>query len=266
MYYEAGVNIAAACSYQASIEAFVNAGYSEYHAVHLLRKSVTLACEARDEFKQAHPTDTLQRLVALSIGSYGALTANGAEYTGDHGDVTSDELVRFHKERLDVFLSADAEVDFILFETVPSFFEATSIRKVVLGTRRPVAVVFQCRSDSQIADGSLVVNALKVSDDVDNMFAIGTKCTKPAFVESLFATIDRVNKEGGQNRALLAYFDGGEEWNAKSRTWHATTKLPEETFGCMMVRCIEEYGPYVIVGGCCGTGPSDIRNIRQFLD
>jgi homocysteine S-methyltransferase len=249
------------------MEGFIPAGYSEHHAITLMRKSVTLACEARDEFKQEHPTDTLQRLVALSLGCYGALLANGAEYTGDYGEVTLDELVRFHRERLDVFLSADAEVDFIMFETVPSFLEAKAIRQVVLEwnhSAKQVAVAFQCRSDDQIADGSPVVNALKVFDDVDSVFAVGINCTKPPFVESLFATIAQVNQESGQSRALLAYPDGGEEWNAVARTWDATTKLPEETFGCMMAKCIEEYGPRVLVGGCCGTGPCHIRNIRQF--
>jgi homocysteine S-methyltransferase len=228
-----------------------------------MHKSIALACEARDEFKQAHPTDTEQRLVALSIGCYGALMANGAEYTGEYGDVTLDELIRFHQERLNVFLSAKAEVDFILFETIPSLLEAQAIRQVVLERKnaKPIAVSFQCRSADQIADGSAAVNAFKLFNDVDNVFAVGINCTKPPFVERLLATIAQVS-----NKALLAYPDGGEEWDAVARTWDATTKIPEETFGCMMTKYIKEYGPKVIIGGCCGTGPCHIRNIRQFMN
>ena len=62
-----------------------------------MRTSVRLACEARDEFGKG--------LVALSMGCYGAILANGAEYTGDYGvAMTIDDLVEFHKERLAICL------------------------------------------------------------------------------------------------------------------------------------------------------------------
>jgi homocysteine S-methyltransferase len=80
----------------------------------------------------------------------------------------------------------------------------------------------------------------------------------------LFATVYQYNKENG-DRAMIAYPDGGEEWDAVARNWDSTAKLPEEAFGCMMAKCIKEYGPRVLVGGCCGTGPTHIKNIGSFL-
>ncbi|KAG2228425.1 hypothetical protein INT48_004918, partial [Thamnidium elegans] len=256
MYYEAGANVATTCSYQASLEGFDNAGYSKQEALQLMHKSITLACEAREEYKQAHPNDTVQRLVALSIGCYGAVLANGAEYTGNYGDITLDQLVNFHSDRLNIFLENQYTVDFVLFETIPSLLEAQAIEKVVRGWKNqrklpPVAVAFQCRSQDQIADGTALVQALDVLNDTDEVFAIGINCTKPKFVEQLLSTVHRFNEKKGNNKALLAYPDGGEEWDAVARSWDKTAKLPEELFGCMMAKCVRDFGPRVLIGGCC---------------
>lgn len=82
----------------------MEAGYTLTKAQELMKKSVALAREARDAFKASHPTDSQPRLVALSMGPYGAKLANGAEYTGDYGATTKQDLVRFHKDRLVIFL------------------------------------------------------------------------------------------------------------------------------------------------------------------
>ncbi|CAO3622421.1 unnamed protein product [Mucor hiemalis] len=270
LYYDAGANVATLCSYQASLQGFEREGYTKELAVELMRKSVTLACEARDEYKRDHPEDKLERLVALSIGCYGAVLANGAEYTGNYGDITVDQLVDFHTERLGIFLSCGSKVDMVIFETIPSFLEAQAIEKVVSNWKNdialpPVAVAFQCRSADQIADGAPLVQALAALKDVKNIFATGINCTKPRFVEQLFTLVSQYNKENGDTKALIAYPDGGEEWDAVARSWDSTAKLPEEAFGCMMAKCIKEYGPRVLVGGCCGTGPTHIKNIESFL-
>lgn len=95
-YFEAGANVATTASYQATIQGFLDAGYPYAQAVTLMRRSVQLAREARDEHGSGH--------VALSLGCYGAFLANGAEYTGDYGDRTREELVAFHRERLEILL------------------------------------------------------------------------------------------------------------------------------------------------------------------
>ncbi|KAI9478863.1 MAG: Homocysteine S-methyltransferase [Benjaminiella poitrasii] len=271
-----GANVATTCSYQASLEGFTNEGYSEEQAIELMRKSVTLACEARQEFQQDHPNNTEQRLVALSIGCYGAVLANGAEYTGDYGAMTVNQIAEFHKKRLCIFLSRRQEtVDFIMFETIPSYLEAQAIRQVILDWTEdeardvprlpPIVVSFQCRSSDQIADGTPVLHALAEFKDLELVFATGFNCTKPKFAEALMTNIARYNQDSNGNKALVSYPDGGEEWNAVARSWDKTAKLPEESFGCIMADFIKKYGPRVLVGGCCGTGPSHIKSIKEFL-
>lgn len=273
MYYEAGANIATTCSYQASFEGFAEAGYSPEESIELMKKSVSLACEARDQYKQSHPDDPYPRLVALSIGCYGAILANGSEYTGNYNHPqhtpSLETLVDFHRKRLCTFLDQHQKVDLVLFETIPNFLEAQAIAKLVtewdttLLALPPVAVCFQCKSSDQIADGTQIQTALDLFNSIENVFGTGFNCTKPKFVESLFKSV--FYHAQTHNKVGLAYPDGGEAWDAVARCWDKTAKLPEEAFGCMMAQSVQTYGPRVIVGGCCGTGPCHIKNIRSFL-
>lgn len=77
---------------QATIQGFEAKGYSNEQSEAMLRKSVEIACEARELYrdncsKSSH-TDSgdskvLQQrsiLVAASVGSYGAYLADGSEY------------------------------------------------------------------------------------------------------------------------------------------------------------------------------------------
>lgn len=69
---------------QATIPGFLSRGLSIEEGESLLKKSVTLAVEARDSFwdaVKATPGHGYNRgLVAASIGSYGAYLADGSEY------------------------------------------------------------------------------------------------------------------------------------------------------------------------------------------
>ena len=67
-------------------------------------------------------------LIAASLGPYGAALHNGAEYHGNY-TCTFDDLVEFHRQRIDVLASAPpAETpDLFAFETIPSLAEAEAI-------------------------------------------------------------------------------------------------------------------------------------------
>jgi S-methylmethionine-dependent homocysteine/selenocysteine methylase len=74
-YFRAGADVAISASYQASFERFAERGIGRADGAALLRRSVELAREAAAE---AGGT----RMVAASIGPYGAFLGSGAEYTG----------------------------------------------------------------------------------------------------------------------------------------------------------------------------------------
>ncbi|KAF7732171.1 hypothetical protein EC973_006426 [Apophysomyces ossiformis] len=258
MYFEAGADIATTCSYQASVKGFLDAGYSYAKAIELMRRSVQLAREARDEFGRG--------LVALSIGCYGAVLANGAEYTGDYGEnVGPKELLQFHKERLAVFLQ-EPGIDFVLFETIPSLAEAKAIRDLVADSALPLpplAISFSCQSNDQIADGTPLDTVLALFDSLEQVFAVGVNCTKIRLIPSLLSNVAKHATLSG--KTLLCYPDGGAEWDAVARSWKEESKLSSEAFARTVDKDIKPFGKNVIVGGCCGTGPAHIQCLRRLI-
>src|SRR5438067_9543928 len=83
-YFVAGADVATTASYQATIPGLMARGLNRAQAADVLRLSVRLAREARDEFWRAH-AGRLKPLIAASIGCYGASLHDGAEYRGDYG-------------------------------------------------------------------------------------------------------------------------------------------------------------------------------------
>src|SRR5690606_35469724 len=134
-YFAAGADVATTSSYQASVPGFVRRGLTPREARDLIRLSVTLAVQARDEHGGG--------LVAASVGPYGAFLANGAEYTGDY-DLDEDGLVAWHRERFEILASAGA--DLLACETIPSLSEARALARLLRETPGVRAwVSFSCR-------------------------------------------------------------------------------------------------------------------------
>ena len=100
-YFAAGAEVATTASYQASVPGFERAGLSRAEAEALVRRSVTLAREVRDELAG----DGRRRLVAASVGPYGAVLADGSEYRGRYG-IGAARLRDFHLPRLELLVSA----------------------------------------------------------------------------------------------------------------------------------------------------------------
>ena len=97
-YYRAGARVATTASYQATFEGFAARGLGRDEAERLLRRSVELAAEARDRVTAEVPGGPA-RLVAASIGPYGAMLADGSEYRGRYGRTVA-QLRDFHRARL----------------------------------------------------------------------------------------------------------------------------------------------------------------------
>ncbi|MCI04403.1 homocysteine S-methyltransferase 2, partial [Trifolium medium] len=91
-YLENGADIITTASYQATIQGFKEKGFSDKEGENMLRRSVEIACEARDLYYErcaacssGDKTDgrILKKrtiLIAASVGSYGAYLADGSEY------------------------------------------------------------------------------------------------------------------------------------------------------------------------------------------
>lgn len=122
-------------------------------------------------------------LVAASIGPYGAVLGNGAEFTGDY-DKGVDELVAFHVPRLEAL--AAAEPDVLACETIPSIAEAEAlVRALERVPGVPAWLSFSCRNAGQLCDGTPFEEAIRVVEASPSMVAVGVNCTAPTHIDGL---------------------------------------------------------------------------------
>ena len=94
-YIEAGADCIETASYQVSRRGYSEFGFAPEQADAALLRSVALARAAASEFPER------QILVAASLGPFGAVLHNGAEYHGNYS-ITFRELVDFHRERIEI--------------------------------------------------------------------------------------------------------------------------------------------------------------------
>ena len=138
-YLAAGSDCITTGSYQVSFEGFAEAGLTAAHTISALKGSMAIADAARRRFEQ---TTRRRALVAGSLGPYGAMLHNGAEYHGRYG-ISERELVAFHRSRLEHL--QDGPVDLIACETVPSLQEAAAMLRAL-----SIAGRYHCRRISAL--------------------------------------------------------------------------------------------------------------------
>ncbi len=246
-YLEAGADVVTTASYQATLEGFAREGLDRAAARGLLLRSVELAAHARDAFAS-------RRLVAASIGPYGAFLANGAEYTGDY-DLDEVGLVAFHRERFS--LLADSGADLLACETIPSAAEARALVRLLDETKDAVAwLSFSCRDDARLSDGTPFADIVREVGAHPRVVAVGVNCTAPQYVESLLRSASEIT-----TKTLVAYPNSGERYDAATKTWHGEAN--PGAWGELGRRW--RHAGARLIGGCCRTGPAHIRSLRTQL-
>ena len=251
-YFKAGADCAITASYQATIAGFAKRGLSEAEAVALMKKSVTLAKEARDEFwaVEANRTGRVKPFVAASVGPYGAYLANGEEYTGNYG-LTEKELMDFHRPRMRALIEAGA--DLLACETIPCLIEAQALVKL-LGEFQSVHawISFSCRDEAHVCEGDRFEDCIRQIEASPFVDAVGVNCTSPRFIPALI----REAKKATQ-KPVLVYPNSGETYDAAKSDWDGHRIY--ESFG---EEAKEWYNAGArLIGGCCRTTPEDIQAI-----
>ena len=240
-FFDAGADVAISASYQASFSGFADRGIEAEEAASLMRLSVALA-------REAAAADGSDRLVAASVGPFGATLADGSEYRGDYG-LSAGALAMFHRPRFETLL--DAEPDLLAIETIPSIVEAEAL--VTLLEDYPEArawISFSCSDGACISDGTPFADAVALAASSDRVIAVGVNCTPPGFIPSLL--------DGAEvTKPLLVYPNVGSTWDAASRSWIVEGERPDPGASAATWRSAGA----TIVGGCCGTTPDDIRAI-----
>jgi len=247
-YLEAGADILLTASYQVSRQGYAEFGLSAERADAALLRSVELACQARAEFPGR------EILIAASLGPYGAALHNGAEYHGNY-DCTSTELVHFHRERIAVLAPSDA--DLLAFETLPSFEEARAIGEALEPWPDLAAwFCFNCpeaqAAELKVAHGEALRDCAALAASFPQTVAVGVNCTQPQWMPKLIPEL-----RAASDKPIVLYPNSGEGWDAEARCWMGSSD--PAGFG-LLAEAWFDAGTQ-IVGGCCRTRPSHIREI-----
>ncbi|KAJ7544951.1 hypothetical protein O6H91_09G100000 [Diphasiastrum complanatum] len=254
-YLEAGAEILVTASYQATIQGFESKGLSLAEGEALLKKSVSLACQARDSFWEKYQTckegETLNfvirapALVAASIGSYGAFLADGSEYSGDYGpSMTLQKLKDFHRRRLQILANAGA--DLLAIETIPSKIEAKALVELLEeeDVKIPAWISFNSKDGVNAVSGDPFVECISLVDKSEKVVAVGINCTPPRFVDGLIILARKIT-----TKPILVYPNSGESYDPILKEWLPSTGVSDVDY----VSYVETWKATgaAVVGGCC---------------
>lgn len=246
-FAEAGAEILATATYQATFPGLERFGLDKEAAGDLFRRAVALARRVADSFEH-------RPLVAASIGPYGAFLADGSEYRGDYG-LSESELAEFHRERIAALAETDA--DLLAFETFPSGIEVRAVAGLLAEefTDRETWISVSCRDGGHLWDGTPVEEVATMLGDHPVVGAIGVNCVDPGHAAELIARI------GGAAsvKAVMVYPNAGQGWDAAAGRWRGAD-TPEEF--------ADRAGGWIaagasIVGGCCQAGPGHIAELAR---
>ncbi|MDM8518603.1 homocysteine S-methyltransferase [Anaerolineales bacterium HSG6] len=255
-YFVAGADIATTATYQATFEGLAQRGINHAQAEELLRLSVQLANEARNQFWQETPfqAERIRPLIAASIGPYAAFLADGSEYRGNYGR-TIEELMAFHRPRLACLVACG--VDLLACETIPCPEEAEALLRLLAEFPDQSAwLSFSCRDTSHVSQGELLADCVALANNSPQVVAVGLNCTPPRYVPSLLDSLADVT-----TKPLLVYPNSGENWDSATSCWLADPDFAD------LSRPAQQWYQHgaQLIGGCCRTTPADITAIRQQL-
>jgi homocysteine S-methyltransferase len=245
-YFAAGATVATTASYQASVRGFESYGVPRAEAGRLIGDSVRIARTVRDELAG----DGVSRLVAASIGPYGAVLADGSEYRGRYG-LTAAELRDFHRPRLELLLAAGP--DLLAVETIPDVAEAEVLVDLLAEYGVPAWLSYTIAAGRTRA-GQPLAEAFAVVTGIDQIIATGINCCAPADVLPAVRTAARVT-----GLPAVAYPNSGETWDPAARAWAGGA-----SYDVGLVPAWIDAGARLIVG-CCRVGPDAIAELAATL-
>ncbi|MGZ2358648.1 homocysteine S-methyltransferase [Streptomyces sp. 372A] len=238
-YVRAGAQVLITASYQASHAGFERRGIGRDEAARLFARSVELARRAAGRVER-------DVWVAASVGPYGAVTADGAEYRGRYG-LTVRELERFHRPRIEALAAAGP--DALALETVPDVDEARALLRVAGECGLPVWLSYTVDGGRTRA-GQPLAEAFALARAHDEVIAVGVNCCDPADAEAAARAAVRAT-----GKPAVVYPNSGERWDAETGAWTGTA-----TFTPDRLTSWERAGAR-LVGGCCRVGPAEIAEL-----
>ena len=252
-FFAAGARVATTASYQVSAQGFAAAGLGAPAAERSLRRSVALAQDARERSGL-----TTRAWVAGSVGPYGAVLADGSEYTGAYAGGDGLDLAalrRFHRPRLQAL--ADAGADVLACETLPAALEVEALLLELAELDVPAWISLTTEVDAagtvRTRRGERADQVFAMVRDAPSVVAAGVNCLAPGDVAAA------VSAAGASSRPVVVYPNSGERWDAQERSWAGDPRLHPAD----VQRWLD--GGARLVGGCCRVGPELLADLVQRL-
>jgi homocysteine S-methyltransferase len=241
----AGAQVATTASYQATVEGFGAAGVEPAEARRLIASSVALAREGQGG-----------GWVAGSVGPYGAMLADGSEYTGAYvADVSIARLREFHRPRM--ALLAEAGADVLACETVPAAAEAEALVAEADALGVPfwlsLTTVVDAAGLARTRRGELAADVFAMAAGSDRAVAVGVNCTDPAGV------LAAVHAAATSDKPVVVYPNSGEGWDAGTRSWTGRPGISPDDVPAWVGAGAR------LIGGCCRVRPAHIRAIARWI-
>jgi homocysteine S-methyltransferase len=241
----AGAQVATTASYQATFEGFTAAGIDRREAERLMELSVILAREVQGD-----------GWVAGSVGPYGAMLADGSEYTGAYADELGIAALRaFHRPRMEILAGAGADV--LACETVPAAAEAGALVAEAVSVGMPIwlslTTVLDDEGIPRTRQGEPAADVYALVAGVPEVIAVGVNCTAPAAIGPTIAAASAAGKP------IVVYPNSGESWDATDRRWTGSPGISPDDVPAWVAAGAR------LVGGCCRVGPADIETLAVTL-
>jgi homocysteine S-methyltransferase len=254
-FFDAGAAVATTAGYQATFEGFQAAGMSRAQAAELITSSVELAMQARSEAGRDGDA-----WVAASVGPYGAMLADGSEYSGGYagpGGLRVAELRAFHRPRLELLARSGADV--LACETVPCAAEAEALLLELADLAVPAWLSLTTvtgadgRVRTRLDEDAAAVFAM--ARDVDAVVAVGVNCVDPAGARAAVGCAATAS-----GKPAVVYPNSGETWDAPTRTWTGRPEFDRSAVAGWLAAGAR------LVGGCCRVGPAQIGDLAAAIN
>jgi homocysteine S-methyltransferase len=249
-FINAGARVVISASYQVSRAGFISAGRTAQEADDALVASIAAARMA---------ADGAGVLVAASIGPFGAISHDGAEYRGNYG-LSHNQLVDFHAQRLAVI--AATKPDLFAMETIPDVVEAAAIAEALADHGDiPAWMSFSCADERHTAAGQSIGEAVSAATQAPSVAAVGVNCVAPGLVSGLLEHMREVTAV-----PLVAYPNAGAAWLPETGTWAdgGTRTRSEADISPRLIQAWVDRGA-ALIGGCCQVEPEAIASVSAHL-
>ena len=238
-YLRAGADIITTNTFRTHRRALAPSGNAD-RALELTRRAVDIARAAI-----ANVTSDSPRFVAGSISTLEDC------YRPDLVP-PDDELRAEHSERIHHLI--ECGVDLILIETINTMREAVVIAKLAMLTGTPVVVSFVCDREGKILSGETLTEAAGQLLPL-GISAIGVNCGPTPYLARPLAELQAAC---GEDFPLIAYGNIG---YADEKVGWVNTDSENPDVYCEHA----SHWPAKIVGGCCGTTPDHIAQLKSAL-